>query len=417
MRVKQYKLLFVFLVMRLFVVGQTTGYHYRANLNEIDSSGFYNVVLTPEINAYLKIGCHDFRIVNDSGKWVPHVLRIPNSEFINHAVDWTLNIITKKSNKSSSDFVIKTFDTVTSNLILEIRNTDAKRYCNLTGSDDQVNWFIINDSIVISPIKNDFDNNSRFKIEFPPVNYKYIRIHITNEGKEPFDILKLYNNKAIPETLLAKGRVDHPPLENPKSIISQKDSGKNSYINVIQTDSFQFNEIRLKVSGAKYYLRNANLYTFSAVGNNFSNLGQLVSSFEISNNSTLKFRLPVTKAKMFCIVIHNEDNPALKVEDVKTYIGYRVATAWLEKGKHYSILLNKPDANTPNYDLQLRDLFPIKEFPVAGTGAITSIQQSIISTSPIKSNKWMIWLLIIIAVLVLGFFTYKLITDMNKSKS
>ena len=96
MKKKLFNLLLFFLMLQ-FVDGQTMGYHYQSAIDSIKDDGFYNIVLTPAINAHLKTDYSDLRIVNDSGKWVPHLLRAPNTEYTNDAVLWDLKIIKKEN--------------------------------------------------------------------------------------------------------------------------------------------------------------------------------------------------------------------------------------------------------------------------------------------------------------------------------
>ena len=417
MKIKRCKLLLLFLLLHVCVMAQTAGYHYQADITHVDSSGFYNIVLTPEINKHLKNGYSDFRIINDAGKWVPHLFRAPNDEFINDMILLDLKIVKIESSNLNTDIIIESYDSSINNLFLKIKNTEAERFCNITGSDDLIKWFIINDSIAIKPQKINYNGNSSFSIKFPPVNYKYLRIHINNMGKEPFNIINIACETTTPSSLIQMPLTKHSQIENPPCVILQKDSGKNSYIKIIQEDSFHFDQLQLKLSGAKYYSRTADIVLSSSAENIIPDSGELINTIEISNNSFLKFPLPAIKTKVFYIVIHNEDNLPLKVDHVTTSIGYVVATAWLEKANQYSILVDNPSANTPNYDIQKKDLYSHKEFPIAQIGKFIAIQPPAESSVPSSNNKWLIWLLIVIAILVLAFFTYKLITDINKSKS
>jgi len=78
MKIKRHSLLLICLFTWLHSITQVTGYHYQAAIERIKESGFYNIVLSPAINAHLKIDYSYLRIANDSGKWVPHLLRMPN---------------------------------------------------------------------------------------------------------------------------------------------------------------------------------------------------------------------------------------------------------------------------------------------------------------------------------------------------
>jgi hypothetical protein len=66
---------------------------------------FYNILITLEINARLKIDHTDLRIINSTGKWVPHLLRYPNGEQSSTNVLWDLRIVRNSGNAISTEEV------------------------------------------------------------------------------------------------------------------------------------------------------------------------------------------------------------------------------------------------------------------------------------------------------------------------
>ena len=80
----------LFSLISLCSSAQTTGYRFYTQLDSVKSNGFYNIEFTPEINARLKTDYSDVRIVNESGKWVPHILHNPSSEIVSDAIIFSL---------------------------------------------------------------------------------------------------------------------------------------------------------------------------------------------------------------------------------------------------------------------------------------------------------------------------------------
>ena len=411
MKKKIASLLLFCTITTLSSFAQVAGWHYQAAIDSVKEAGFYNIVLTPEITTHLKTDYNDLRIVNDSGKWVPHLLRLPNTELTVEQIIWELQIIKKENTTAFTELIIKSLPAAISNLVLKLKNTDAERFCTLTGSDDSKKWFIINDSILIRPGKPVDDIQVRFNIQFPLTNYKFYKLILYNNGKAPFDIIGVASAGPAtgPDTALIQ-----KPIENPAASIIQKDSDKISYIKVTQQAKYHFDEIRFKISGAKYFSRAVDLYIPQSAAHSFKNPGQLIKSFTISNNNTLQFRVPLINANTFYLIIYNEDNLPVKIDEVKTYNSFRIATAYFEKGNNYKMVMDNATATIPNYDLQQLNISNKQLLPSATIGAIAAIPQpAIIITS--ANNKWLIWLTIGIAAIVLGFFTYKLIIEMNKS--
>lgn len=402
------------MVATAYALAQTGGYHYAAAIDTVSKDGFYNIVLTPEINAHVKKDYSDLRIVNDSGVWIPSIIRRPNTEFSLLAVKWERKIIRKTINSQLTELIIEGSEKPTSNLTINIKNAAVDRYCTLTGSDNMTDWFIINDSIPIKPEQSEKENISYFEISFPPVTYRYFKISISNVSKEPLNILSASTSGAVYGEGLP---IDQPDIDNPACIIHQKDSAKSSFIQVIQKAHYHFETIALKVSGTKYFNRSAAIYIPYSGSHSFSNPGSLVTTINISNNSTLKYQLPICNADTFYLVIQNEDNPALKVEYVKTLVHYKVATAYFEPRKKYKLLLDNNKATIPTYDLQLKDIANAQTIPSINTGKIESINQPENETTSRKDNSSiMLWFMIALGAVVLGFFTYRLVKELNNNK-
>ena len=89
----------------------------------------------------------------------------------------------------------------------------------------------------------------------------------------------------------------------------------------------------------------------------------------------------------------------------------------MEKGKQYKLLLNNIAATLPDYDLAVYDIPYEKNMLSATVGKIISIQKPTPATSPKDNSKKLIWIVIGLAAIILGFFTYRLVTDMKKSKN
>jgi hypothetical protein len=414
MKKNLHRLLLIFLLTNAKLMAQTAGFNYEAVIKPVDSSGFYNIALTPTLNVYSPTDYSDLRIVNDSGKWVPHLVWYPNDHLTEDAVVYDMKIIKNETATGNNDVVIQNTISDIRNITCTIKNAAAERYCKLVGSDDLQSWFVINDSIKIVYDSKGETVTTHFTLHFPPVNYKYFRIAINGRGKEPFKILQA--STSLSTTLPGKS-FRFPSLENPVKNIVQKDSGNFSSIKVIHESSYHFQQVELRVSGVKYFNRKAKLYIPVSGNHSFDNPGELLSEFIISNNSTLHFRVPLTQSTIFYIIIQNDDNLPLKIDTVKTFVDYRVATVYLEKRQRYKLLMDNPVALKPNYDIRLINIPSREKIPVAVVGGVSLLRQPVKTSPPKESSQKLIWLAITIAAIVLGFFTYRLITDMNKSKS
>src|SRR5205809_666274 len=104
---KKWSSIFVFSMIAICCNAQIAGYKFYTQLDSVKTSGFYNIELTPELNGHLKTDYSDLRIVNDSGKWVPHVLHFAEDQQRKNIVAVPVKIEQKTTFGSVTTLVLK----------------------------------------------------------------------------------------------------------------------------------------------------------------------------------------------------------------------------------------------------------------------------------------------------------------------
>jgi hypothetical protein len=404
--------LLLFSLITFYATAQTDGYKFYSLLDSVKTPGFYNIELTPGLNAHLKTDYSDLRIINDAGKWIPHILHVPAKERNVDAVIYDLKFTRRENSKVNTTLDIENGQNIISNIGLVIGNTAAERFCSLSGSYDQKNWFVINDSILINPVPAEKATENIFSINFPNANYKFFKIVIGNKNKDPFDIKGVVQHSGAFSLAYPKFKL----IENPATLVQQKDSAKISYIKITQKQPFHFDNISLQISGVKYFYRNAGLYIPYSEDHSLSNPGQLLQSFTISNNSTLQFQVPLTKASVFYILINNEDNLPVTVKEVNTGFSERFITAYLENRVNYRLIMDNASAVLPDYDLTKLNTKINDSIPFLLFGKIIPTKENILAITPPENNKWILWVSIAAALIILLFFTTKMLREVDKRK-
>lgn len=405
-----------FLLCNLITVccaAQTGGFKFYAVLDTVKTSAFYNIELTPELNAHLKTDHSDLRIVNRAGKWVPHILRSPVTERTNHALLLNLKFSVVENSKYNTALIIENDKNISSGFSLLITNTAAERFGMLSGSNDKEDWFVISDSILLNPVPAPDNIENSFHVNFPPNSYRFYKLVIQNNNKDPFNIKGVVTDFTAPDPKNPLAKL----VENPIGQVLQKDSGRISYIKITQEKPYQFNHISLQLSGVKYYHRQVDLFVPDLESHSFSNPGRLIQSFTVSNNSTLEFKMPVAKNNVFYLLIRNEDNLPLTINAVKTAYYNRYITAYLETGDSYRLIVDNVLAVAPNYDiLALRDKMP-DSISVLQFGKLIAADKINLPLPAEKNNKWLLWTAIAVALLILLFFTYRMFKEVDKRES
>ena len=373
-----------------------THFSYKATLDSVVQNGFYNISIEPSIAARCKNELDDLRIQDSSGKEIPYLLYTesarPNEEsFTEFPVSYSDDHRTVYINNILPNSLDK--------LYLLIKNSDAQRAATLSGSDNQTNWFVIKENILLqSEYAADSDAFVQ-SVSFPKSSYKYLRITMPVKNVLPLNIIKagVYRHSFtgnIYDTI-------------PKPHIIQKDSSdKHSYIYLIFDDSYMIDRLSLSFTGSKFYKRPVDLYNQNTINPSLSS--DTISS---ARPAGIDFH---AKTNRLLFVIDNKDNAPLSVNNVIPLQLHTSVTAYLEKDKRYTLYFGDSSALAPSYDLQYFDdsigsnILPLR------TGEIEKI--SLVSVTAKEESGWKNWVLwgIIIAVLAsLIYFSFRMMQDIK----
>ncbi|MCP9752105.1 DUF3999 family protein [Ferruginibacter sp. HRS2-29] len=397
---------------------QVEGYKYYMQLDTVSKPGYYNIALSPEITGRIKTDYSDVRIVYNA-HWVPYVLNT-EKELLREAYLRDLKFSIPESNRQHT-VVLATandFDKTTLNLLLTIRNTAAERACSVSGSDDLKNWFVLNDSTWLSPFPGPQQTIREIRIPLPASSYKYFKVVIHNNNRDPFDIMKV-------ATAVADDGNDNKiqqytrVIQNPPVRMTQTDSGNISYITVRQSQSYHFDRISYQISGTKYFNRKAAVYLSGDDVPSIGNPGRLYALFTIADNSCFNTKLPVANSKTFFILVYNEDNPPLRFSELSTSLNQRFITAYLESNKLYQLIFGNSDATLPAFDLKVADSNRVNELPFVKTGSLVTVR-SVKPDAPKHTPanyKWLLWTAIGLVLLALFFFSLRRFREIGKNKT
>lgn len=370
-----------------------SGYKYKADLKGIKTNGFYQIILPPQIVAKCINGLDDMRILDNKGQVVPYIVQkdVPSTNY-RRFIEFPALPPDKDSTaikvKSTCLFSIQ-------RLYLTIKNNTVQRSINLSGSDDGKRWYAISENISLNGPDNSGADHYEQALAFPPSTYPYYKVTVSDKNKTPIKILKVgvYTNDA------SAGMYQLLPAP----IISQKDSNSHSYIQLKFDAPYNIDKLTLGFTGPKYFKRSVSFpnfdpVTFSKSPSDFFNLGR---------TGNLQ------------ITIENQDNPPLKVISASAYQLSQSLMTYLETGKSYHLAFGDSTAKQPDYDLRFFTDSLNKNLKIAGLGEITANTDHK-PTSPQKSDfnfTYLMWGAIIIIILALAFFTYKMANEVKAKNS
>jgi hypothetical protein len=387
---------------------QAQQFRHRCPLDTVKETGFYSIVISPELSAYIKTDLNDVRIADEKKQWVPHIINYPAQNKPADSVYTMLPVIKKESNNSKTALVVRNPLHITlSDLYLTLKNTAASRFAALSGSDDNKKWFTIADSLLLKQPFYFPDQKVALNISFPPVSYAYFRITIDNGKKDPLNLLEVLNYGPV-----LQDSVQHF-IENPPASFQQTDSTGFSLIRVINRNNFHFSKLNIQVSSPKYFERRTRLYR-SPVSSILSALQATpINDFLISSGNYKGYDVSLMKDSVFYLLVENDDNPPVRVEAISTQQESKEIIAYLEKGKNYQLLFDDLNAIAGTYDLKhFKDLIP-KSSQRLKTGIVTAISNPTIIQAR-KNMDWWIWPTVLGVIILLSYLTWSLTRDMKK---
>lgn len=398
--------LFSCCIPALFTFAQE--FNFTADLDTVRFTGFYSITITPDLSAFIKTDLADIRIADDKKHWVPHILQ-PGVAASEQDSFKAFPLIHNSITDSGKNLMIveNTNPDGINSLKLILKNSAVSRAAVLSGSNNQLEWYIIDDNLAISRSFETVKDEYVQEINFPLARYRYLKISIDNAHRDPL-LITSAGFYASP-TYKKSGSNQNNPLPS----FTQKDSNRNSYIEVRQHNNYPFDKVVLYVNGSKFYSRDMSVCYPANDKNNIAKPGLVMGNFKLAAAMPAVFELPRTKAPVFFIVIKNADNPSLKIEKVITQQQTISLIAYLEQGKKYSLLMGDPNAPLADYDLQIfkDSITNLRPLNFSGIRAIKK------DTAQKAAGKGLwIWPAIILAALALSYLTWQLTGDINKMK-
>ena len=326
-------LLSVLIVIDSICMGQT--YVAEAELAPVDKEGFYNIILTPDKSQYLNSSFTNIRILDEDNKEVPYLLRADVPHMVTEVFREYSKIEKKQTKNCCTTIVLHNPDQrLSNNVRLVVKNADVTKEATLLGSDDKINWFALNQHLVLTPASSK-EGTSEIKIvNFPLSDYQYYSLQIDDSTSAPLNIL----TAGYFEVETANGKYAEVPVTEITMTDSVKE--KKSYLRIRFNGPMTLDKFELAMKGAPFFLRKGMVFllkTRKLKGDKTERYYEAIREIEITSKRPTTVELQALKVKDLLIVIDNEDNPALDIDEFKAFQLNRYLTAWFSAGTKYRV--------------------------------------------------------------------------------
>lgn len=399
---------FLFSLAFSYSHGQMQQYSNKRELKGVNKQ-WHKIVLPNDIFEKVSPDLSDIRVFgitasNDTIE-APYLLRTITDELSSkEAVFKTLN--TSHSAKGYFfTFEIPSIETI-NQIKLKFKQQNFDWQLKLEGSQNQQEWFTIVDDYRILAIKNELTDFQFSKLSFPNSKYRFFRFLIVNSKEKP-DLKSI----SIAQQTITEGVFRDYSIK--KTVTQENKKTKQTILDIELQYPVPVSYIKINAINSFDYYRPLTIkYLSDSVKTeqgwkyNYRRLTTgTLNSFEKNEFKTSS--LTIQKLK---IVIHNQDNQSLTLDkiQIKGYVHELVAR--FKEPAIYFLTYGKSKAVKAHYDIdRFADKIPKTVTAIELGNELTIEKKEVLVTDPLFKNKNWLWTIMTIIILLLGWFSVKMI--------
>ncbi|MFB9052158.1 DUF3999 family protein [Formosa undariae] len=402
------------LVMLCTVVAFGQSHTVAGKLEPVNTDGLYLIPIPQTVRPYASADMRDFRIWDVKGNQVPYFVQ-PTTSYTNTTVSnfsaFTILSSTRIAD-SSATYVFENPDKTINQAVLSIANYQGRKNYRLEGSHDENQWFGIVNRGELQDLNHPEDTSVYKIIDFPICNYPYLKIVFDDRNSLPLNLLEI--GKATAETINLVP-VAMEELQTADITFSEKD--KTTQIHISFERPQTINQLRLDIAAPELYSRRATLYTVyeREVNRNMETYRKTITSFDIRSDNALVFDVTNIVTQDLYLDIENKDNPKLQIPSIHIMQKPVYVVANLKAQQAYTITAGDEALSTPDYDISEVTNTIKRGLPIANISTVTYIE----SKKPLEESRsfwqhpWFMWCCIGLAALIIFYYAFTLIKDMN----
>ncbi len=392
------------------IYGFSLAQNYQGKINKVVENGLHQILINPEVRSASQNNLDFVRIFDSKNNEAPYVFYEGKSS---NSSSKNFNIISKTAVPNVATSIIISNENALNidHLTLKIANTDVDKKYNINGSNDQKEWFglVINQKVI--GLNDAGENFVERDFAFPLNNYKFLKIDFIDKNSLPINILgaSLEENHSVNQSKIE--------LQNFTQKIDTDKKSKQTKITITFPNPQVIDGIGFEISSPSYFLRDARiLINKSRVYKKLTkNYIENISAFQLNSKSKNRFDVQSFFAKEFIIEIDNQDNQALGINKINLFQSPVSILTDLKSNENYTLKIDSTWP-APQYDLINSGIDVNQNYPVATISNLEKIEQS--QSKETAKSFWQtplfMWICIILAVAIIGYFAVGMIKDMNK---
>jgi len=398
-----------FLVTSAHTFGQMSEYDYKRELHGV-SNQWHKLVLPDDIFGKISQDLSDMRIFgitsdNDTIE-APYLLVSPlKNTSSKKQIDFDLINASYTENGYYFTFEIPTIESVNS-IKLEFSQKNFDWITKLEGSQNQRDWYTITDNYRILSINNKSTDFQFTDITFPSSKYRFFRLFVQSKEKPNFTVASIALNE-LEKQSLKKYSIQYFGLEENRKT-------KQTEIDIELPLPIPISKLSIIISDTFDYYRPVTIQYLADsihtdVGWKFNY--KTLTTGTLNSIDRDGFNFSSTTVKKIKIFIHNQANQPLSIENVQLQGPEHELVARFTEEATYFLSYGNDIVSIPTYDIdRFTDKIP-KLLTSLKLGEELIIDKgSITETEPLFKNKTWLWVVMTLMILLLGWFSFKMIT-------
>ena len=290
-------------------------------------------------------------------------------------------------------------------IMLDFKQDNFDWRLSLEGSQNQQEWFGIVDDYRILSIKNPVTNYQFTKVTFPGTKYRFFRLLIKSEEKPDLSFAKIRFHE------VTNGTFNTYSVDKVESIEDKKQ--KLTTVEISLKAPVPVSSIKIDVKNRFDYYRPITISYLSdsvKTEKGWKYQYQQLTSGTLNSMEINEFVFNSTILQKLKISIYNQDNEPLTIDKltVKGYV-HELVVRFTEPATYFLAYGNKK-TNKPNYDIErfaskIPDTLTALNF---GKEQLID-QKEVLVSEPLFKNKNWLWAIMTVLIIVLGWFSVKMI--------
>lgn len=325
---------------------------FSAELDPVHNNGYHEIALSPELIGRSRTAQADLRIFDSSDKKVPYFIR-KDEAYSQTKRFIPFKIVKKEIYPNSHTEIIfeQSGASALEEIHLEVANAEVNKPVEITGSDNQEQWYAIKSENVQLRPRNNGKTTTLSIVNLPPSSHRFFRLTVGDSLSPPLKILDLGHQGS--EKIL--GRYDEA---SGYQIITKSDE-KSTKMFICSAYPLLYNRLRFSADPREQFHRRVIISDYNTPKLSrrqrrnkriFEPARQLYTS-TITSSKDNHVELGGLYIDTLLVEIFNGDDDALQTLDIHVENLRHSAIAKLDSGVQYTIRTGNDEISRPQYDL------------------------------------------------------------------